>query len=144
MVVVSVRNATADRSLNVKVNGSSSSYSGRELRGYDNGLVSSTTSATTFWDIARTNDTNTTANTFGSYQIYLPNYAGSTNKSMSSESVEENNSNTLYYLSIGAGLWSNTAAITSISILPGSSWVQYSTATLYGITKGSSGGVTVA
>jgi len=36
---------------------------------------------------------------------------------------------------LGAGLWSNTAAITSITLFPenGTAWVQHSSATLYGI-----------
>jgi hypothetical protein len=40
-------------------------------------------------------------------------------------------------LNLTASLWSNTAAITSITVLPttGTSFNQYSTATLYGIKK---------
>jgi hypothetical protein len=75
-----------------------------------------------------------TASTFGSTFIYIPNYAGSTNKSYSSDAVTENNG-TLAYMELIAGLWSNTSAITSIKLYPDSSqnWAQYSTATLYGI-----------
>jgi hypothetical protein len=77
-----------------------------------------------------------TANTFGSADIYIPNYAGSTNKSVSSDSVTENNA-TQSYLLFDAGLWSNTSAITSIKLAPlnGSLINQYSTASLYGISK---------
>jgi hypothetical protein len=36
---------------------------------------------------------------------------------------------------LGAGLWSSASAITSIKVypIPSGVWVQYSTATLYGI-----------
>jgi hypothetical protein len=75
-----------------------------------------------------------TASTFSSHDIYIPNYAGANNKSYSADSVSENNSASSAQSDLVAGLWSNTAAITSISLLPEvSTWVQYSTATLYGI-----------
>jgi hypothetical protein len=76
-----------------------------------------------------------TSSTFGNSEIYIPNYAGSTNKSVSFDSVSENNATTAYqYLT--AGLWTNTAAITSVTLTPAaSSFAQYSTATLYGINK---------
>jgi len=74
-----------------------------------------------------------TASTYGSAQVYIPNYAGSNNKSYSSESAAETNS-TNNYLDMTAGLWSNTAAITSIKFIPSAGdFEQYSTATLYGI-----------
>jgi hypothetical protein len=74
-----------------------------------------------------------TASTFGNMEIYIPNYTGSSNKSLSSDSVAENNATTGYNILI-AGLWNNTAAITSIAFtVAGSNFAQYSTATLYGI-----------
>jgi hypothetical protein len=77
-----------------------------------------------------------TASTFGSAQTYIPNYAGSTAKSGSSEGVSENNATTAV-ATMDAVLWSLTNAITSIKLLPftGTNFVQYSTATLYGISK---------
>jgi len=75
-----------------------------------------------------------TASTFANSEIYIPNYAGSTNKSYSFDGVHETNATTAYQV-LYAGLWSNSAAITSISITGENSgnFVQYSTATLYGI-----------
>jgi hypothetical protein len=74
-----------------------------------------------------------TASTFGNGEVYIPNYAGSTNKSMSADGVSENNG-TEAYTDLIANLWSNTSAITSILLYPDSgTWQQYSTATLYGI-----------
>lgn len=76
-----------------------------------------------------------TSSTFTNGEIYIPNYASSNNKSFSVDFVAENNA-TLAYVNLIAGLWSNSAAITSISVGPGSgSIVQNSTAYLYGIVK---------
>lgn len=76
-----------------------------------------------------------TSSTFGNTEFYLPNYAGSTNKSFSVDAVTENNS-TSVVLGFTANLWSNTAAITSIKLSTFSgNFVQYSTAYLYGIVK---------
>jgi hypothetical protein len=77
-----------------------------------------------------------TASTFASSEIYIPNYAGSTAKSWSSDTVTENNASAAF-AAIYAGLWTGTAAITTITLSPrGSlSFAQYSTATLYGISK---------
>ncbi len=80
-----------------------------------------------------------TANTFGNTTIYFSNYSSTTsNKSFTSDSVSENNGATAYQL-LSAGLWASTAAITSISMATGSNWAQYSTASLYLVTKGSGG-----
>jgi|LauGreDrversion4_2_1035121.scaffolds.fasta_scaffold28349_7 hypothetical protein len=74
-----------------------------------------------------------TASTFGSTDVYIPNYAGSTNKSFSVDNVQETNA-TAAYMQLLTGLWSNTSAITSITMKPDvNSFLQYSTATLFGI-----------
>jgi hypothetical protein len=74
-----------------------------------------------------------TSNTFSNGEIYIPNYTGSNYKSWSSDAVQENNA-TLTGMSLVAGLTSITAAISSITIAPyAGNFVQYSTATLYGI-----------
>jgi hypothetical protein len=77
---------------------------------------------------------NATANTFGNAEVYIPNYAGSTNKSVSLDSASETNGTTAI-AALAAGIWANTAAITSIKMtnISGTNFVQYSTATLYGI-----------
>ena len=77
-----------------------------------------------------------TASTFGNSEIYIPNYAGSNAKSWSVDSVGENNA-TAALSTLQAGYWSGTAAITSIKIQDynAANFVQYSTASLYGILK---------
>jgi len=66
--------------------------------------------------------------------LYIPNYAGSANKSASSDSVRENNATGSIQLRLVASLWSNAAAITSVKLVPDyGNFAIYSTATLYGI-----------
>jgi len=86
-----------------------------------------------------------TASTFGSFQVYIPNYTSSNAKSFSADGVGENNGTTSYQ-SIAAGLYNSSSAVTSILIKTGSgsNLSQYSSATLYGILKGTSNGVTVS
>jgi len=77
-----------------------------------------------------------TSNIFGNGYCYIPNYAGSTNKSTSTDGASENNA-TVALLDFNAGLWSNTSAITSIQLVSenAANFVQYSTAYLYGISN---------
>ena len=130
LVVNSGRDNSGNSTFTLRFNGSTTGYSQRRLVG-NGSAASSSTDASSI--LILSNDNSATANTFSNVSIYVPNYAGSSNKSVSSDSVTENNGTTAYAW-MGAGLWSNTAAITSISLLT-TSWLQYSTATLYGIKK---------
>jgi len=114
----------------IKFNGSSTSYSERVL--YGNGSSAGSYSDTQIYDV--NNAANSTASTFANSQFYIPNYAGSTNKSVSNDSVSETNA-TAATAQLVAGLWSNTSAITSISLTDysGTNFAQYSTAYLYGV-----------
>jgi hypothetical protein len=58
-----------------------------------------------------------TANTFDNCEYYIPNYAGSNKKPISSFGVTENNA-TASFVVATAGLWQGTAAITSVDIAP--------------------------
>jgi TRAP-type mannitol/chloroaromatic compound transport system substrate-binding protein len=75
-----------------------------------------------------------TASTFSNGEIYIPNYAGTAYKSWSVDSVTENNATTAIAVFF-AGLWSNTAAITSIGFTTDANFAQYSSFYLYGISK---------
>jgi hypothetical protein len=143
MVVLSARttNAAAGDAILVAFNGVTTNLSSRRLQG-DGSSATSSTYASAFQPIVDGNTS--TASTFGNYTMYIPNYAGSTNKSFSVDAVNENNA-TAATQQIWAGLWSQTTAINQLTFTGQSvNFVQYSTASLYGITKGSSGGVTVA
>lgn len=111
-------------------NGSTTNLSSRYL--YANGASASSASASDNYS-AIIGDT-ATASTFANSFFYLPNYNSSNYKSFSVDSVGETNGTTVYS-TLSAGLWSSTAAITSIKIVPfqSGSFKQYSTATLYGI-----------
>jgi hypothetical protein len=92
------------------------------------------------------NGDSATASTFSNSSVYFTNYTASSAKSVSVDSTNETNA-TGVLMGIAAGLWNDTAAITSLTIVPisgGTTWLQYSSATLYGITKGSNGIVTVS
>jgi hypothetical protein len=80
------------------------------------------------------NGANATASSFSNGEFYIPNYAGSTNKSLSWDAVTENNG-TEAYATINASLWANTSAITSVKIGCSGTIQQYSTAYLYGISS---------
>ena len=74
-----------------------------------------TTSATQLAIRGTTNNNAYTASTFSNAEIYIPSYTVSQNKPISSFGVNENNA-TDSFMSADAGLWSNTAAITSITL----------------------------
>jgi hypothetical protein len=123
-------NASAYVAIRVRYNGSASSYIGRQLYGDGAGAVSNTYSDG--WS-GFMNAANSTTNTFSSTEIYIPNYASSNNKSSSVDFAQESNAATAI-TGMLARVWDNTAAITSIAITPEiGNFVQYSTATLYGI-----------
>lgn len=139
--------AATTASLGVFLNSAASDTSYRWLRGNGSTAASGSDSSRQDFYIGEAPANSSTSNTFGNYQILIPNYTGSQQKSMSSDGVGENNATTAYPY-ISAGLCSKTAAVTSVTVrgFEGTSGdlVQYSSATLYGITKGSAGGVTVS
>lgn len=126
-VKLSVRGAGTYNVL-MSINSSSSSFSYRLLEG--DGSTAASYNNTT----GRIGNTvTTTASTFSSIDLYIPNYAGSVNKSYSVDAVSEANATTAY-TDLTAGLWSNTSAITALSFAMGTGdFAQHSTATLYGI-----------
>ena len=111
-------------------NGSSSSLTAKRL--YGDGSAAGSDSLTQIRGIATS--TAQTANTFANTEFYIPNYTGSTYKSVSVDGVAENNATNAFELLV-AGLWSNTAAITSLTLSVPSTFAfqQYSTAYLYGV-----------
>lgn len=117
-------------------NGSSAaSYSLTRVRGDGTTASSSRATAGTYSLTGLTDRAGATANTFGSAELYIPNYTASTNKPSSLTTVSENNA-TEAYIEGAAGLWSNTAAITSIGIYgdySGNQFVSGSSFFLYGI-----------
>ena len=134
VVKLSARSNNTSVGLFVRFNGNSANYSSRRLYGDGSTVYSDTHGASTENAIVAGETISTyTSNTFGSLDLYIPNYAGSTNKSSSADSTTENNASTSW-AALGANLWSNTAAINQVTLTPAAgTFVQYSTATLYGI-----------
>ena len=120
--------AAATDGLEIRLNGATTNHSGRRLTG------DGTTAASSVSVYGNTDGNNATASTFGNAEIYIPNYAGSNYKSFSMDTVSENNA-TANGMTLNANLWSQTTAVSSITIVmsDGTAFNQYSTAVLYGI-----------
>ena len=146
VAVCSIRTnrAANEDQVQIAINGVTTNQNSRELFGTGSGVGTGTTALIFFYAAAA----NATSNTFGNGAVYIPNYTGSTNKSFSMDSVGENNA-TAAYQHIGAGLWSQTTAISSLRFEPrpalgGTQLLAGSIISLYGILKGSDGIVTTS
>lgn len=115
-------------------NGSTSGYSNRRIYGLgSSGPGSQTNIGGTASIPLVVVDAGSTANTFSSGEVYVPNYAGSTYKSLSFTGAHESNASVAVIIAL-AGLWSNTASITSMSLTKaGYNIVTGSSFYLYGI-----------
>jgi hypothetical protein len=124
-------NAWSDHTYSFNGTSTSTNVGSRVLYGTGTSALS-TTFTTAYFSIGEGNAG--TANTFGNSELYIPNYTLSNFKSMSSDGASENNA-TSSLTQMQAALWSNTSAITSITItdISSNNYVQYSTVTLYGI-----------
>jgi hypothetical protein len=147
VVCVSLRSAKVDLldGVQFRFNGDTgSNYTSRQLYGTGSGVDSSAGTISS-GNVGPTSAANSTSNTFGNQVMYIPNYTGSTAKSVSCDSVQESNQ-TESYIHIVAALWTGTAAITSLTIFSAASanFVVGSTISLYKITKGSDGIVTTS
>ena len=136
LIVLSGRTSSAavNSDLTIKPNGSATNGTYRYLQGSGSAVTSG--SGSIVYGGNGVTAANATASTFGNIQIYIPNYTSSNNKSLSIDGVSENNAASAF-ATLTASLWSNSAAITSVQLVPDANFVQYSTATLYGISNGS-------
>jgi hypothetical protein len=122
--------AATDEFLKIGFNGLTTNLSHRSLNG--NG-----TTANSGYDASyiygRTDGSTATASTFGNAEFYIPNYTAAVAKSVSGDTVMEDNA-TFAVAYLLAGLWNSTAAITSVNLAPYfGNFQQYSTAYLYGV-----------
>lgn len=125
------RNSAVNDALGLNFNGSATSFTSRRLYGSGSGAYSDTEPLYPIID----NAANSTSNTFSNIEFYIPNYTSSNYKSFSGDGVMENNSSTAY-ATLSASLWSNTAAITSITVdAQNSDFVAGSSFYLYGISS---------
>ena len=115
----------------LKVNGVTTNQSMRTILGTGSAASSGTDTLFEWW----ASGTSGTASTFTNDSFYFANYANTSyNKSISKDTVQENNG-TAAYMEMNALLWSSTAAISSLSlyIVGGANFAQYSSAYLYGV-----------
>lgn len=137
-IVISARDsrtgiAVGDIRFNFNGTGAGTNISGKYI--YGNGSSAISTSVSGSGELAFGDAAGAAANTFCNSEVYITNYTSSNYKSISSDSVAETNATGGYQLLL-AGLWSSTAAITSIAMTPFTSpFAQYSTFYLYGINN---------
>lgn len=145
LLVCSLRGNRADVNSEIvlRFNDSSSPYSNRIMYSSSSGSIGVLTNQN--FDILADGSSNT-ANTFSSSNVYIPSYSSSRNKCYSVESVNESNASTAYQ-NIVSGVWSSSNPITIVKLVANGTnttlITEGSTASLYGITKGS-GGATVS
>ena len=116
--------------LNIKLNGTN----GTSRRLFGDGVTASSDSQS---EIRSTAVGNTAvASVFSNIEINIPNYTSANHKLLSIDGVGEDNAAAAIQM-LSVGLWSNTAVVNQVTLLPviGTSFNQYSTATLYGVAN---------
>ena len=117
-----------------KLNTSTGVYSYTTVGVDNNSIVNDRGSNQSNNDIGRFTADSATSNTFGTGELYLPNYAGTTQKPMSAISNAENNSSTVYRIRAFAALANVTSAVTAIELSTSSGdFMSGSSFFLYGI-----------
>lgn len=133
-IVLSARtnfNAGYGANCSISFNSSTSSFSGKLFTG--NGTSAASYDRTDNLNVFLVPTPGATASIFGNTELYIPNYTSSNNKSFSVECVVDNNAVDCFIHMYG-GTWASSAAITAISLNDqNGSFIQYTTATLYGI-----------
>jgi hypothetical protein len=139
LVRVSTRsNAGSVKSnLRVQFNSSATDFSALMV-GVQNGSPFSQAEGATFANTLNytINATSTTSNTFNNHDTYIANYAATSNKSFSTDTVMENNDGAVNQMAFFAGRWASSSALNSIYFyITTADFVQYSTFYIYGISN---------
>ena len=109
-----------------------SNYSLKFLRGNGASGSSQSSTNTTAGYLTQLTGNGATASTFGSLDMYFPNYTSGYYKSFSVDGIGENNATTAY-AELAAEIWQRTDPITSFSFNATGVFAQYSTFHLYGV-----------
>ena len=117
----------------IGINNASGTYTSRYLLSSNVSVSSNDANKTLGWGHPIMNQSDFTANTFSSNTLTIPNYTGSNLKLASLEGVSENNGSNNQMIMF-AGVAPDSSAVTSIQVISGGDFVQYSTASLYMIT----------
>jgi hypothetical protein len=138
---MSIRGTTTGSGLSTRIrwnSDSSSLYSITDLIGTGSTTLDNRYSNNTEVDTTRAGagqaNSNFTANTFTSIEVYLPKYTSTAPKPSSSISASENNSTTTWAIDNMAQLYRGTSAVSSVLIFPSAgSFAADSSFYLYGI-----------
>jgi hypothetical protein len=116
-------------------NSVTSGYSYTFAEGYStNTVYVSNSNATSQVDVLM-NQSDNTANYFGTSQYYISNYTSTNQKPHISRQCDPSNSSSTFYIQTGAGQMAGTQAVTSLTIsAKGGNIAQYSKFHLYGIS----------
>jgi hypothetical protein len=106
------------------------------LQAYGNGSTVGSNGSTGLGQAATANGTASTTSSFSSFELYIPNYTGSQNKLVSTDTIVEN-AGTASSEIFSTTRWATSSAITSLSLVPNTTgtFAQYTTAYLYGISN---------
>lgn len=132
------RNIAASAGINMRFNSdTSSTYANHYIYGSGSSVAAAALSSYPRIDwIATSADDGNISGMFGPFVIDILDYA-STNKATTVRSLHGVDTNGGGYMVMSSGLWTNTAAITSVSLIEGSGngFAQYTQAALYGIKR---------
>ena len=117
-----------DENIFITLNGNTTNDGSIILRGTGTGVGGQSLT----YVAAKTSGGGTTSNTFGNASFYISNYTSSNDKSISIDSVLENNASSAWQV-ITAGQ-TPVGAVTEIELYGSYDFQQYSTASLYKIT----------
>jgi hypothetical protein len=125
-----------DRNLQWRINGTTTNYRQTQIQGSGSAVTTTRSTGATYFSADRTIPAAlATANTFSSTEIYIPNYIVASNKPSSTFSVGEDNTTNAYLMAV-ANLWTDNAAINSITFVSdGPNYAVGSSFYLYGISK---------
>jgi hypothetical protein len=127
---------TPDGLVYLQINSSTNSYSDTVLyaNGSNKNSYRNTAPGNSGTESYGSTAANATANAFGSLEIYIPNYAGSTKKVFYSVGTPETNASSFNFgMGISASLSSITDPITQLVVKPSINFVTGSTFYLYGV-----------
>jgi hypothetical protein len=131
VVKLSTRSTSNGGYTYVSLNGSTSSYATKDIVNSNGTPLSASYSLS--GGVSWLTQSSYTASTFTASEVYILNYTSSNQKTFLLDSSAENNS-TNYAGGLEAARWSNTAAVTSITLTPNTgNYAQFSTFYLYGV-----------
>jgi hypothetical protein len=134
VIKAGIRNTSTTTITRVRLNGVTSGYSGLSITG-NGSTASSESQSTAYLYGGELNDSTTTANTFTSMELYIPNYTWSKQKAVSTFASTENFGSSAKIIAY-SGLSNITSAITSIEIyVATNSFAEGSSFYLYGISN---------